>query len=106
VLKGFEQAHQIMGFRDENALRSKHGEYAVNDRVDVRDVSKHIRRGYHAGLSILGNDLVGYLAPEEGDGGGYAALVGHVADLGRLNTMDALAALLPVLQEGPVVGSD
>ena len=106
VLQRVEQADEVMQLGNERAAGLEHIDNAVDDRVHVLDMGKAVRRGDDAGRPVLAPDLACDGGAEITLDGRDAALVGDVADVGRLDAQHAMAAVLEVRQQRAVVGAD
>ena len=95
-----------MRLGDEDAVVLQHLDDAVDDRVHVLDMGETIGRRDHAGRAVLALDLARHLGAEIALERRDAALIGDVADVGRLDAEHAVAALLEIRQQRAVVGAD
>ena len=84
----------------------EHLDDAVDDGVHVLDMGEAIGRGDDAGRSVQAIDLARRLLAEIALDGRDAALVGDVADIGRLDAEHAIAGVLEVRYQRAVIGAD
>src|ERR1700730_13092025 len=65
VLQSFNQRQEVMGFRNENAVPRKQIVDAIDDFMNVFDMSKDVRGGNDLGFAVFGRSFFNRGAIEE-----------------------------------------
>ena len=95
-----------MRLGDEHAVRPEEIENGLDDRMHALDMREAIRSRHDARLPVLALDLGRHRRGEVAHQGRNAAAVGNLADIGRLDAEDPVAAALEVRQQRAVVRAD
>src|SRR5215472_4088013 len=106
VLKSIEQPNEIMRLSNERAPLIKKRQDRGDNGMHVLDMRETIGRGNDPRLAMRAGHFIGGLSAKVAIKGRNAARLRDLGGVGRLDSQDAMSAVLEVRQQGAVVRSD